>query len=277
MGFRLTIIGVGLLGGSLGLAVRERIKGCEIIGCAHREKSLVQAQALGAIDRWTLDPAEAVSEAELVVVCTPVGLIETWLDAISAHLQPGAIVTDVGSTKASIVSAGERLIRSPASFVGSHPMAGGSQKGVAVARADLFEDATCIVTATDRTVPAVAEQVAQFWQTLGMRVVRHDPAEHDRLAALVSHLPHAVAAALVACQSPASIDLRGRGFTDTTRVAAGDAELWRDIFLDNAGNVVASIDLMIERLQSVRHIIADRDAASLEAWLKKQAGIRETL
>lgn len=277
MPFRLTIIGVGLLGGSLGLAVRGRVKDCQIIGCAHREKSLVQATERGAIDRWTLDPADAVAGADIVVVCTPVSLIEQWLGVISPHLSENTIVTDVGSTKRTIVDAGERLIRPPARFVGSHPMAGGAQTGVAVARADLFEGATCIVTRTDRTEHTAADRIEHFWETLGMRIVRHDPDEHDRLVALVSHLPHAVAAALVACQSPESINLRGKGFTDTTRIAAGDAQLWRDIFTDNSGHVVASIDQMIERLQTVRAMIESKDATTLEAWLKQQASVRDSI
>jgi prephenate dehydrogenase len=274
---RMTIIGVGLLGGSIGLAVKQRLNGCHIIGCAHREGSLRQAKELGAIDEWTLDPLAAVRGSDLVILCTPVSLIPHWLDRIAPELGAGAVVTDVGSTKAAIVAAGDRLIRPPARFVGSHPMAGSAQKGVSVARADLFEGATCIVTPSAATHPTAIQTVADFWRGLGMRIVQHDPAEHDRLVALVSHLPHAAAAALVAVQNDASIDLHGRGFLDSTRIAAGDAELWRDIFLDNRENVVAAVDQLITELTHLKGFVSEGRSADLVAWLQRNAATRDEL
>lgn len=272
----LTIIGLGLLGGSIGLAVKDRIRGCKIMGCAHREGSLKDALALGAIDSWTLDPAEAVREADFVVLCMPVSMIGTWIWKIAGHLKAGAVVTDVGSTKAAICYAGEAIQR-PAHFVGSHPMAGSEKKGVAVARADLFDGATCIVTPTSGTDSGAADTVAAFWQTLGCRVVRHDPETHDRLVSLVSHLPHAVAAAVVAVQSDASLDLRGKGFLDSTRVAAGDAELWRDIFTDNRDNVVIAIDRLIAELATLSRTLRSNDPAALQQWLAQAARVRTSL
>ena len=143
---QITIIGVGLLGGSLGLALKKHLTDCRVVGCGHRESSLVEAERRGAIDARTLDPADAVRDADLVVVCVPVGRMPAWLAAVGPHLKPGAVVTDVGSTKAAIVAAGETHVRPPAFFVGSHPMAGGSASGVAAARADLFDGATCVTT-----------------------------------------------------------------------------------------------------------------------------------
>ncbi|HEX8324526.1 MAG TPA: prephenate dehydrogenase/arogenate dehydrogenase family protein [Tepidisphaeraceae bacterium] len=265
-----TIIGVGLLGGSLGLALKGRFAGCRVVGCAHRDASLIEAERLGVVDTWTLDPAAAVRDADCVVVCVPVRQVGPWLAKIGPHLKAGAIVTDVGSTKAAIVKAGETHVTAPAFFVGSHPMAGGSQSGVAAARADLFDGATCVLTPTPATNAEALAAVDDLWKTLGMRVVRHAPAEHDRLVARVSHLPHAVAAALVAVQSDASIDLRGKGFTDTTRIAAGEAGLWRDIFLDNRENVVGAIDALMNELQGVREILAATDEARLIDWLGQQ-------
>ncbi|MBC7784360.1 MAG: prephenate dehydrogenase [Burkholderiales bacterium] len=274
---RLTIIGLGLLGGSIGLAVKKHLSHCQVTGCAHRDGSLKAAKETGAIRDWTLDPAIAVREADLVILCTPVSRIPQWIERIAPHLKPGAIVTDVGSTKTAIVEAGERLIRSPAHFVGSHPMAGSEQKGVAVARADLFADAACIVTHTTQTDPIAADAVEAFWQTLGCRIVRHTPVDHDRLVALVSHLPHAVASALVAVQETASLDLHGRGFLDSTRIAAGDPELWRDIFIENRGNLVSSIDLLTRELFQLSSLLKMNDARAIQEWLAKHALRRSKL
>lgn len=270
---RLTIIGLGLLGGSIGLAVRKRLSGCRITGCAHRDKSLIEAQKRGAVDDWTLDLGVAVGDADLVVLCMPVSQIPGWTERLSPHLKRGAIITDVGSTKQAIVDAGERWVRPPAHFVGSHPMAGSEKTGVAVARADLFQGATCIVTRTAQTDASSADVVERFWQALGCRVVRHSPSDHDRLVALISHLPHAAAAALVAVQDAASLDLHGKGFLDSTRIAAGDPELWRDIFTDNRDNVLGAIDRLIEELSRVRTQVAN-DPKALEAWLREAASVR---
>lgn len=272
-----TIIGVGLLGGSLGLALKRRVPGCVVVGCGHREASLIEAKRRGVVDEWTLDAAVAVKDADCVVVCVPVGQMETLLAKIAPHLKPGTVVTDVGSTKAAIVAAGERLVRSPAFFVGSHPMAGGAQTGVTAAREDLFDGATCVVTPTAVTDAATLSKIESLWATLGMRLVRHSPADHDRLVAVVSHLPHAVAAALVDVQSSASIELRGRGFIDTTRIAAGDAALWRDIFTDNRANVVDAINRLIFTLYAFRDRLTADDATDLTDWLREQSERRSAI
>ncbi len=229
---------------------------------------------LGAIDAWTLDPAEAVGQADLVVLCMPVSLIGPWMGRIAKYLKPGAIVTDVGSTKAAICEAGTRAIRPPAHFVGSHPMAGSEKKGVSVARAELFEGATCIVTPTAGTDSGAAETVAAFWKGLGCRIACHDPETHDKLVALVSHLPHAVAAAVVAVQSEASLALHGKGFLDATRIAGGDPELWRDIFMENRGNLIESIDRLADELARLSLILQANDPAAVQHWLETRAKTR---
>jgi prephenate dehydrogenase len=156
-------------------------------------------------------------------------------------------------------------------------MAGSAQKGVAVAKADLFEGATCILTPSSATDPAAVETVDDFWRRLGMRIVRHDPAEHDRLVALVSHLPHAAAAALVAVQEGDSVNLHGRGFLDSTRIAAGDAGLWLDIFLDNRQNLIAALDRLSGELAHLKTLLTDDRRAELLAWLEKNAAARDAL
>lgn len=275
---RLSILGVGLLGGSIGLAVRQRIKGCQIAGYGHRRETLQKALALGALDEPYESAAAAVREADLVVLCTPVGNLPALLREIASDLREEAVVTDVGSTKRSVVESARQALPNHARFVGSHPMAGSEKRGVEFARADLFEGAVCITTPADHTDPAALKAVEAFWQTLGMRITRLSPAEHDRLLADVSHLPHAVAAALVAIQEKQGLKLSGKGFADLTRIAAGDPGLWRDILLDNRDNVRRSIDQLIEELQRLYRLLDEEGSApGVQAWLDAAARTRQRL
>jgi prephenate dehydrogenase len=272
---RLSILGVGLLGGSIGLAVRAFSSSCRIIGYGYRSETLDRAVQMGAVDEVTTDIEAAVRGADLVLVCTPVGLFDDILSRIAPELKAGTIVTDVGSTKRSIVkSAAERLPRG-VHFVGSHPMAGSEKRGVEFARADLFKGATCIVTPTDGTDAGALEQVAGFWTALGMRLLRLSPDEHDRLAAEVSHVPHAVAAALVAMQSEAGLQLAGRGFLDATRIASGDGGLWRDILLDNRDNVRDGIRQLVGELDQLLQRLDRKDGDAIKQWLDASADMRE--
>jgi prephenate dehydrogenase len=274
---RLSILGVGLLGGSIGLAVKEAVKGCTIVGYGHRRSSLQTAQQVGAIDESYDDPASAVRGADWVVLCTPVGVFPDVLRAIAPALASGVIVTDVGSTKASVVRIAKELVPKTAYFIGSHPMAGSEKRGVEFARADLLSGALCIVTPDESTNSDALVKVESFWRLLGMRTTRVSPAEHDRLLADVSHLPHAVAAALVAMQDEASFELAGKGFADTTRVAAGDAGLWRDIFLDNRDNLLAGIDRFRAQLDRLAKGLRESDASAVKAWLDAAAQRRGKL
>jgi prephenate dehydrogenase len=213
----------------------------------------------------------------LVILCTPVGLFEEILRNVGDSLNAGSIVTDVGSTKASVVRLAHQYLPPSARFVGSHPMAGSEKRGVEFARADLFQNALCITTPDDRTDPLALDTVEQFWRLLGMRTRRMGPDEHDRALAQVSHLPHALAAALVAMQSPDSLQLAGKGFLDTTRIAGGDGGLWRDIFLDNAENVrsaLANLRAMLDRFEA---LLAPDKAEELRRWLDEAAGKRQAL
>jgi prephenate dehydrogenase len=194
---RLSILGVGLLGGSIGLAVKSVASDCKVIGYGHRRTTLDTALSTGAIDEGYDDIASAVRDADLVILCTPVGLFDSLLAELAPHLKPGALITDVGSTKRSIVRSAERLMPAHAHFIGSHPMAGSEKRGVEFARTDLFRQAICITTPTPRTSADALERIEGFWRELGMRLIRLSPQEHDRLLAEVSHLPHALAAAMV--------------------------------------------------------------------------------
>ena len=274
---RISILGVGLLGGSIGLAAKSRINDCEIVGYGHRRRTLDIALEVGAIDRAAEQLSTAVSESDLVILCTPVGLFQPILQEISGALTAGAVVTDVGSTKRSVVADAEQILPSSVHFVGSHPMAGSEKRGVEYARADLFQNALCITTPTSRTNPEALDTVEALWRDIGMRITRVAPDEHDRLLAEVSHLPHAVAAALVAMQSDGGLKLAGKGFLDTTRIAGGDGALWRDIFLDNRDNLLASIARLKQELAQVEQMLKNNDTGALAEWLDAVASRREEL
>jgi prephenate dehydrogenase len=274
---RMSIIGVGLLGGSIGLAVRSVLSDCKITGYGHRQETLNRAAQIGAIDQGTQQLADAAADADLVILCTPVGRFDEILRGLSKFLRPGAVVTDVGSTKASVVELADKILPQGVHFVGSHPMAGSEKRGVEFARADLFQNALCILTPTERTDATALATVESFWKTLGMRTCRMTPADHDRALAEVSHLPHALAAALVAMQSPEALALSGKGFLDTTRIAGGDGGLWRDIFIDNAPNMRAAIGKFRAMLEQFEQMLEPGKGEELRRWLDDAAGKREAL
>jgi prephenate dehydrogenase len=272
---RLSILGVGLLGGSIGLALRAAASDYEIVGYGHRPETLERARQVGAIDRGETELGRAVEGADLVILCTPVGRFREILTGLAASLKPGAVVTDVGSTKASVVAEAARILPAGVSFVGSHPMAGSEKRGVEFARADLFRNALCILTPTDQTPTEAVERVDAFWRELGMRTCRMSPADHDAALAEVSHLPHALAAALVTMQSDEAMALAGKGFLDTTRVAGGDGALWRDIFVDNAANVRAALAKVRERWAEFERLLEPGRGEELRAWLDAAATRRQ--
>lgn len=278
---RLTVVGLGLLGGSAALAARKRGLAREIVAVGRRAERLAPALADRVVDRATADIAEGVRDADFVLLATPVTAIEALLPEVWRVTKADAVVSDVGSTKRAIVSAAERLARSRAlAFVGGHPMAGSEQSGYAAARADLFAGATVILTPTERTDPHAVKRVSEFWEALGSRVVTLDPDIHDRVVAAVSHLPHLVAFALVAAAvrlDPGALGFAGRGFADTTRIAASDPGVWRDIFLANREALAETLATFRSALEDLERLVADRDAAGLGAALARIREIRNGL
>jgi prephenate dehydrogenase len=226
---------------------------------------------VGAIDLATQDPAQAVVGADLVILCTPVGLFGDLLRRIGPALAEGALVTDVGSTKRSVVAEAQKHLPSRVQFVGSHPMAGSEKRGVRFSRADLFRGALCIITPTPAAASASINAIEGFWRLLGMRTTQMSAEEHDRLSAMVSHIPHAAAAALVAMQSEQAAGLAGKGFFDTTRIAGGDGGLWRDILLDNADNVRDGIVQLQGQLAALLKKLERRDSGEIQEWLDRSA------
>ena len=274
---RLSIIGVGLLGGSIGLAIKSAAMPCRIVGYGHRRSTLDKAVASGAIDEAAEGLAEAVKAADLVVLCTPVGLFRQTLAEIAPALAEGAIVTDVGSTKRSVVRAAAELLPKHVNFVGSHPMAGSEKRGVDFARADLFVGSRCILTPDESTDRVALASVESFWRALGMRTTTLSPGDHDRLVCAISHLPHALAASLVSMQDDGALPLAGKGFLDATRIAGGDGGLWRDIFLDNRDELAASLTQFRRELDAFENLLQPARADDLAKWLDRAAARRAAL
>ena len=278
---RLAIVGVGLLGGSVAKAARARGLVGEVVGVGRDASRLAPALAEGALDRATTDVAAGVSDADLVLLAAPVQAIERLLPAVWRAVGDGAVVTDVGSTKRDIVRAAERLAEArPLAFVGSHPMAGSERSGYGVARADLFRGATVIVTPTDRTEPRAVKAVSELWEALGARVRALDPESHDRVVAAISHLPHAVAYALVdavARLEPEALEFAARGFRDTTRIAASDPDVWTEIFLANRDALRARLSDFRRSLEALDGLLAAGGADALHAALARIRAAREGL
>jgi prephenate dehydrogenase len=212
-----------------------------------------------------------------VILCTPVGTFEPLLKQLGPSLSAGTLLTDVGSTKRSVARLAESLLPVGVEFVGSHPIAGSEKRGVEFSRADLFSNQLCLLTPTPRTKPSALEQIEKFWQSLGMRTARINPEDHDRLLADVSHLPHLLAAALVAMQDDAGLELCGKGFLDTTRIAGGDGGLWRDILLDNADNLRAGLRRLQSQLAIVELMLDSQSKDALRDWLDAAARRRQNV
>jgi prephenate dehydrogenase len=269
---KITIVGVGLLGGSIGLAVRRHRLAGEIAGFVRRAASLKDCEQAGAVDYAVTDLLAAVSNADLVILCTPLARMRALAERILPALKRGAIVTDVGSVKAGVVRELESLIaKAGAHFVGSHPMAGGEKMGVLAARADLFENAVCIVTPTKKSNATAVRKVETFWKSLGARTLRLAPSEHDLLASRSSHLPHVVAATLAGLvldpkQPKAQAGLCATGFRDTTRIASGSPEMWRDIVLANRKNVSQSVDAFVAELKRFQTALKKSNGMAVEKF-----------
>lgn len=272
----LTIVGVGLLGGSLGLAVRQRGLARQIIGVGHQQASLDLAVQRGAIDAGTLDLRAAVVHSDLVVFCTPVDLIVAQARQAADHCPPGTLFTDVGSTKAEIVRGLEGLPRG-VRFVGSHPLAGSEKRGIEHAEADLYDGRLTVITPTPLSAPDALRSVRDFWEALGCRVRHLAPEEHDRALALTSHLPHLLASALAGLLPPELHDLTATGFRDTTRIAAGDPVLWTGIFEQNRQAVLQALTRYLDHLRVYEQALRREDRPTLDLLLAQAKKVRDAL
>lgn len=279
---RIAILGVGLIAGSLALALRRGGYTGEIVGYGRREGELQRAVSLGVIDRYETDAAAAVMEADLIVLGVPVLATADVLASVRDALSPEAIVTDVGSTKASVIAAAEQVFgQLPARFVPGHPIAGTEQSGVSAAFAELFDSRLTLLTPTADTDPDALACVERMWQIAGARTVCTSAAHHDDVLAATSHLPHMLAFALVDL-------LAGRddhaevfryaagGFRDFTRIASSSPEMWRDIASANASAVTANLDALIGRLTGLRDAIAGDDRVTVVETFRRAKTARDT-
>lgn len=277
---RIAIVGVGLIGGSIGLAAREHL-GAHVSGWSRSAATLERALELGVLDRAGSSLADAVADAEAVFVAAPVGVLPAVIGEVLAAAPADCVVTDVGSTKRSVATA----IEDPR-FVGGHPLAGAETTGVEHARADLFQDATWYLTPTRGATGTLFERLHRLIRDLGARPTTIDAATHDTMLATVSHLPHVFANVLVAQAAHAlaedgedteQLPATGPSFRDATRVAGANSAIWTDIYLSNRDALVAQVDEAIRRLSSVRDALERADGDAVTDWNDDAAADRRRL
>jgi len=267
---RLVIFGVGLIGGSLAMALREAGYCQTIVGCSRREEHLQQAKDLGVIDCFTTDPAAAVVGADVIFLATPLSAMQTVLAQIKDYIEPHTIITDGGSAKASVQQAAESVFdgKMPINFVLGHPIAGREKSGVSAAVADLYHNKKVILTPVSSTSPDALETVRLMWKATGAVVETLAVQQHDYILAATSHLPHILAYELVStlANSAVSDDIfryAAGGFQDFTRIASSDPVMWRDICLENKAAILVVLDEFQQNLAGLRQHIEQSDGSSL--------------
>ncbi|HEY5654090.1 MAG TPA: prephenate dehydrogenase [Pontiella sp.] len=278
----IAILGLGLMGASLALGLKKRGFSGRIIGYARREETRVLAVENSVVDAVFSDPAVAVREADIVVVCVPIWTIAKLAEQIVPALKPGAVVTDVGSTKSELLKILDPIFKPfDAHFVGSHPIAGSEKTGISAGNPDLYEDRLTVVCPSEDTPAEAGETVIWLWKSVGSEVTEMSPDEHDAMLAATSHLPHMVAAALarsVADGDPAyKADFCGTGFKDTTRVASGSADMWVDIIDTNRAALEFELDRFHEELQGLIKILRSGKSDDIRMWLEEAAADRNKI
>lgn len=269
----IAIVGVGLIGGSVGLAARQRKLAKKIVGVGRSPEKLAEAVKLGAIDQSSSD-FEAAKACEVIVVCTPVGRIASDVRAAAKAAKQGALLVDAGSTKAVLCA---DLANDVVNFVGCHPLAGSQKSGVTAARADLFENRLTIITPTATTSPDLVKQARSFWESLGSRVIEMTPDQHDQILATTSHLPHLLASAMAMTTPKEWLSFTAGGWRDQTRIAAGEPGNWTQIFLANREMLLKSLSIAQQNIEELRAAIESRDANALEKLLIKGKEHRDAL
>lgn len=266
------IVGPGLIGGSLGMALKNRRLAGRVIGVGRRQSSLDKALSLGAVDEISLDANSAAQDADLVVLATAVSLVMRQAQELLPVMRPGAILTDVGSVKGAICDAvAHGFSEKPkgARFVGGHPIAGSEQRGIESAKADLFEKTLCILTPDQRTDHdgAGCRAVRAMWETVGSRVIEMTTQRHDDLLAEISHMPHVIAGCMVEAVSGEALQVAGKGFLDTTRIASGDPALWLDICLANRESLLRALEGVGKQLEEFRDALQRKDSDGIQRIL----------
>ena len=280
---RMAVIGVGLIGGSLARVLRGKGAVLEVVGIGRGEANLKRGVELGVLDSYCLDSKEGVAGADLVFVATPVCSIPAVVAEIAPYLSPGCIVTDGGSVKEYVVNACEKLMPQGTFFVGGHPIAGTEHSGVEASFSTLYQGKRCIVTPTERTDPAALEKVVALWKLAGSTVPLMDPAQHDRVVAAISHLPHMVAYSLVNAVDGYDrfggelLSFSAGGFRDFTRIASSDPVMWRDIALTNREAILETMDFFSGYLGQLRTLVDAGDASGLESFFLNSKQKRDAI
>lgn len=275
-----SIVGVGLIGASLGLALKGARVVREVIGVGRSSANLDQAKKMGAIDR-VADLAEAVQSSQWIVLCVPVAQMRAIFTQLEPHLGSNTLITDAGSTKSDVILAAKEVLgKKVCQFVPAHPIAGGAQHGAAAARADLFQGKQTIICQLQENSAANVALVEEFWKVLGSNIKRISAVQHDAIYAAVSHLPHILSYALMASvlnseDAEQKLGHAGAGFRDFTRIAASSPEMWRDICIANKQAILKELDQYLSVIGRLREMIAKEDAAGLEKVFQKASQARQ--
>ena len=280
---RVAILGLGLIGGSLGLALRQAgPEQVEVTGFARRATTGELALQMGAVDAMAATPQQAVRDADFVFICTPVLQMLPMAEAVLPVMKPGAVLTDVGSTKGWFVQKIRSLLPQHIHYIGGHPMAGRERSGMEAAQADLFRDKWFIFTPLPDTPPALMERLRQLIQLTGAKTAELDEQTHDQVTAVISHVPHVVAAGLVQLlrtQNNPALTARfiGGGFRDTTRIASSDADMWADICITNGENIAAELDATVKLLGNMATMIRAGDRQGVHEYFTQAKQLRDAL
>ncbi len=274
---QITVIGLGLLGGSIASGVLRCFSGVKVVGYSHRASTRARARELGVAGEVVDSLEQSVCGADLVVLATPINTFEGIFGKISKSLSDGCIVTDVGSTKVLPHQWAAKKLPHRVHYVGSHPITGSEQRGVDFARDDLCDRAMCILTTTQKTNRQAVRALEEFWSRLGCLVKIMKPIEHDRIFANVSHVPHVTAAALTNATNGREMKFAGKGFLDISRIASSPANIWADVLLTNTGNISRGIDKVIAELQKLKKAVDNKDGEQIEKLLAAAKKKREEL
>lgn len=274
-----SILGVGLIGGSLALALKEKKLVNKIIGYGRNEQRLKEALKLGIIDSYTTSLKKA-SQAELIVLATPAGIFEKIIIEMLDYIQEGTVIIDVGSVKESVVNIFEKILPKGVFFIGTHPIAGSDKTGFEHAKGDLFKKAKVIITPTENTDKSALEKVSNLWQKIGAVVEFMSADKHDKIYALVSHLPHLISFCMVntvAEMDKNFIKYAGSGFKDTTRIAKSSPEVWRDIFIMNDKNILQCLEIFAKNLKEIKKMLSKKDSEGVKTFIEKAKNLRKEI
>jgi cyclohexadieny/prephenate dehydrogenase len=281
---RLSLIGIGLIGSSIARAARAAGLVGEIVANARTDATLAKVRELGIADRTEIDPAKAVAGADLVILCTPVGALADVTARIAPHLESGAVLSDVGSTKQSVIRDVEPLVPQGVHFVPAHPMAGTEFSGPEAGFAELFQGRWTLLTPLPGSDEEAVARVERFWQAMGAMTARMEPNHHDRVCAVVSHLPHLIAFTICGTADHLEqqakeqvLDFAAAGFRDFTRIAASDPTMWRDVFLNNREALLEMLARFNEDVQAMARAVRWGDATYIEDAIARGRKIRRAL